>query len=88
MRNHLIQILPPGTTLTVPVKPPLKPDEAPVVFTASGRQSVVVRIMDSETVALYNPTDESSTFLFFIHNQPTTTPAWLETAMRVIRGYR
>jgi hypothetical protein len=84
-RNKLVQVLAAGTTLMVPIDPPLGPDDAPVVLTAFGRGSVVTRVVDSRQVAIHNTTTHLVPFLFFIANRPSIA-AWHHLASQLLKG--
>jgi len=86
MRNTVLQVIPAGATLMVPVDPPMELHESPFMFTALGRDSAVIRVVDTALVAIHNPTDRPSPFLFFVATQPTFMPVWLQTAMRILGG--
>lgn len=87
MRNKLVQALSAGATLVVPIDPPLGPDEAPFVFTATGKGSVVTRVVDTRQVAVHNPTTRLVPFLFFVADRSALL-TWHGLAMQLLKGLR
>lgn len=84
IRNSSIHVLMPSACIVLAVDPPLTDREKPYVITVRGRQTVVVRMIDSGQVAVENPTDAVSLFMFFVG--PRRLIADIPTLSRLFGG--
>jgi len=80
IRSSTLQMLPAGATLVIPTQ--IEPTEKPVLLTALGAGSVVIRLVDTH-VELHNPTNHPAPFFFCIVNMAASLPLWLATAVRI-----
>lgn len=69
MRSYSVHVLAARASLTITIDPPLANNERPYVITVRGRGSVVVQPIDNAHIAVVNPTDEISPFMFFVGRQ-------------------
>src|SRR5262249_45792202 len=69
MRNYSVHVLAPRSALTIAIDPPIADNERHYIITVRGRGSVVVQPIDSARIAVVNPTDEISPFMFFVGRQ-------------------
>lgn len=75
MRNTVVQALPAGATLIIKVDPPMNPDERHYTLVPQGRDSVVVRVIDTAHVELINQSAAFALVIFGVTKIPTLSPA-------------
>lgn len=66
IRSSSVHVLMPCACVVLQIDPPLTAREKPYVVTVRGRETVVVQLIDSAQVAVENPTDAISLFMFFV----------------------
>jgi hypothetical protein len=66
MRNTVVQTLPPGSTLTINVDPPIADDERHYVITALGIRALEVEVVDTRRVSLTNRLGVIVPFVFLV----------------------
>lgn len=87
MRSPVTQVLPAKSSLQVRIEPPLTEREQPFVITVRGAQSIVIRVLDSGTVSIENPTDGLSPFFFFVGPRSLAlAPGWIQAVARLLGG--
>jgi hypothetical protein len=75
MRNTIVQTLPPGSTLTIHVDPPIADDERHYVITALGISALDVEVVDAEHVSLTNRLGVVVPFAFLVGPKTFLPPA-------------
>jgi hypothetical protein len=75
MRNTVFQTLPPGSTLTINVAPPIAEDERHYVITALGVSAIAVEVIDSQHVSLTNRLGVVVPFAFLVGPKTFLPPA-------------
>jgi len=87
MRNVVAVVMPPRSTTTIEIEPPMVATEQPFVLTVRGRDTAVVQVVDSAHVALTNPTNLIAPAVLFIDSGKLLRPAiWLRDLGRSFGG--
>jgi hypothetical protein len=86
MRNWTAQALAPGSTLTIPIDPPIAEHERHYVVTGLGPGSIVVRVIDTTCIEIANPTRFVAPFALFIGPKTFLPPA-LSRLARILGNY-